>query len=308
MLKSLAHSEARDFNYSYASLPKYFVNKADLEEKTQRAYNFLTKYIPDPIDRNLYPIKIELTPLENYLGFVHHTDNENQTIKVHDNMKSAVEYQLVLIHELTHILRNAYQPNEERWIQEGLANLIQTLYAGQWPEGFENQFRNLKFYHLSNDIEDYQIHSQGYLVSYFFMYYLYAHFGRELFIHDIATSSESGSKNIEAATLSYKKRNSSSIEPNFLTFDSIWTHFSFAVLLNDSYLAKYNLFFLDSSFSPTKDLLAELKDKHTSLCAFRRYCFYFQKSGLTIKNYISLSTKSATYQFSLDSQKISEIK
>lgn len=303
----LASVEVRAFTYDYKTLPKYFVDKKDLHEKTLRAYNFLTKYIPDPVDRNLYPIHIEFTALKNHLGFVHHSDNENQIIKVHDSMKSAVEYQLVLIHELTHILRNAYQPNEERWIQEGLANLMQTLYAGQWPKEFENNFRNLKYFHLSNNIDDYQLGSSGYLVSYFFTLYLYEHFGKNLFIKDVATGTNIGAENIEKAISTYQKRNSSSIDLDYLTLNSLWAHFSFAVLLNDSYLAKYSLFLLTPSYSPLWNTLVENKNTTSDPCTAIEYCFSFKKKGLIIQSYISFSDSIKVYQYDLESKKISEI-
>ncbi len=304
MLLTLTYTEARAFTYEYKTIPKYLVNQNDLEEKTLRAYNFITKYIPDPVDRNKHPIHVEFTNLKNYLGFVHHTSNENQTIKVHDSMKSAVEYQLVIIHELTHILRNAYQPNEERWIQEGLANLIQTLFAGQWPKDFENDFKNLEYFHLSNSIEDYQIGGSGYLVSYFFTLYLYEHFGKNLFIKDVATGKNIGAKNIEEAISNYQNRNSSNINSNYLTFNSLWTHFSFAALLNEPYLAKYNLFFLNSDYSPVWTRLIE--NKSSQPCRAIKYCFSFKRKGLTIQSYVSLSDYIKSYEYDLESKKISE--
>jgi hypothetical protein len=299
LITLLTPAVSRASAFTFEHVPSAFNNKKDLEEKTNRVYQFITSYIPDPIDRSLYPIEIEFIPMPKYLGFVHHTTTANQKVQIRANVKSAVEYQLILIHELSHILRNAYHPQEDLWLQEGLANLLQTLFSGEWPKELNEQFSNLPFVHLSNEPDHYELGSYGYATSYFFMLYLYERLGTKDFIYSIATSSKVGAENINQAAITYKQKYQSAIEDSFLTLDSLWRHFSVAALLNDSFLARYNLFFIHPKYST-------LRLQSTEPCTENAYCTNYDLDEDRVVLRVFTPTSKNTYKYSVALKQITD--
>ena len=129
-------------NKQFSSSPfviKYTRDKLTLEDETNatfeknliRAYNFVVSKIPDSENRNHCPIHIRFADLKGkHDGF---TLREQQpcrdTILLDLQLERKLSAQLIVVHELTHLLRRQYNLNEELWLDEGLANLMKSLFC-----------------------------------------------------------------------------------------------------------------------------------------------------------------------------------
>lgn len=181
----------------------------------------------------------------------------NYEIKIAENLRGKAESNIVLIHELSHVVRDFHQPQEERWVNEGLAQVLETEYIGLWPTDKQEYLFGLDRIFLSSNDSDYTPKGAGYSTSYFFMKYLFNRFGGKTLMKKILISKKFGWNNIESSVQAVNSELKLGIPQKFLTRRSLWTHFSFAVLLNNPHFSDYGLFLLDYKFKGPLNLSSE---------------------------------------------------
>lgn len=248
------------FAWSEAGLARPFV-ESNANEPHAKAYLFVTSKILDPVDRAACPIRVDYVPLEGYVGFTPlkaKSDECPDVIQITSRFKHDWKSGLVMAHELTHVFRHARNPNELPWLDEGLAKLVEHQYLGIGPITLHDELATLDEFALETDQQLYRDNSPAYATSYFFALYLYNHLGGDAFLKEIMASPLGGWEAIESAALNLRAQGVIKIDRKHLTRDSLWTHFAFALLLNDSRWADHDLFKLDQRYRAIKDTKTKL--------------------------------------------------
>jgi hypothetical protein len=218
-----------------------------------------------------------------------------------------VEARLALIHEVVHIIRHQHNPTETRWLDEGMAQVIEAEHIGLWPsDKAEKLVQNDRIF-LSESNEDYSPRGRGYSTSYFFMKYLYDHFGRTDLFRILLKSNLSGWENIETALQTLSQQGLLRVPAKYLNRQSLWINFSMALLLNDSARSDYGLFLMDSRWikeaGPTR--LFSSSDSLSSLAQSEIvYRLNTSLSALRIKNLDGVAIFGLQYQPQFSIQKI----
>ena len=234
--------------------PGFEISDENLERFAAKAYRFVSARIPDGADRVANPIHLRFSELPNGMhGFTPSRQVEDHTIYISSKLvRSHVDFQITLVHELTHLLRHTHQPDEELWLDEGLAHLMEVLYSGDWPMIFEKRLKAMKTVALTNDLAAYNGSGDdggdGYVTSFFAVLYLYNHLGADRFLAEVGSSKAIGWDNVIHAARELKKRGTIGIAIELLTPDTLWRHFTRAVQVNDPFAADYALLLLDRRF------------------------------------------------------------
>ncbi|NUM59651.1 MAG: hypothetical protein HUU56_13510 [Bdellovibrionaceae bacterium] len=246
-----------EFNYEGKSqdFPSSYLNINKIESDYQKTYKKLFQSLSVP-ELDHCKIEVQFKILNGYWGSVE-TEKSIQSktindcsyeIKIDEQLIDKMEGQLVLIHELVHIIRHHFNPLEERWLDEGLAQLIETEYIALWPYDKQTQLFSQEKLFLSSHDEDYSPKGRGYSSSYFFLKYMYNHFGGLHLVKKLLTSQKTGWSNIQESLKQLSEQGKLQIPKIFFSKEMIWTHFSFAIFFNDSAKADYGLFLLDYKF------------------------------------------------------------
>lgn len=221
------------------------------EKNLIRAYNFVISKIPDKENRIRCPIHIRFVDLKGkHDGF---TLREQKpcldTILLDLQLERKLSAQLIVIHELTHLLRHQYNPNEELWLDEGLANLMKSLFLGLWPIEFENDLKNISEFSLTNSESFYtKSEFRGYTTSYFILHYLYNKLGGDSFLSLLLKSTKHGWDNIEEAANILSSRRQLTIDKKILNKESLMACFAIALLINTAEIVDYGMFFFDLNY------------------------------------------------------------
>jgi hypothetical protein len=232
-----------------------------MHESIAKAYRFVTSKIPDPRDRAVCPIHVNYVPLDGYVGFTPRKTTVSEcpdVIEITSRLEHDWKSGLVMAHELMHVFRHAANANEIAWLDEGIAKLVEHQYLGIGPITLQDDLLKLSEFALENRHDAYRDNSPAYVTAYFFSLYLYRHLGGDEFLKALISSPLSGWDAIEDVALKLKRRGVIAIDEKFLHRDSLWTHFAFALLLNDSLPAKNDLFKLDERYNAVKDTRAAL--------------------------------------------------
>jgi hypothetical protein len=243
----LAHA----FPFQVELSPQYPKHDTSFESGLANAYSFVVQKIPDQEDRIKCPITIQFRDLKGkHLGFTPFDQPQCQSVILLDNsLAGQWTAQVVVAHELTHLLRYQSNKDEEIWLSEGLATLIEFEYIGVWPQNLQNQLSALSEVTLSSNPDDYVIGGPGYEVSYFFVRYLYHHFGGDEFIRTLATQKNSGWDNIQSSIRKTADKQLHFVSPRLVTPRTLWTYFAIALLSNDESYAESNLFLLNDNYT-----------------------------------------------------------
>ncbi len=241
--------------YPHSANPSTVDTRFDSE--LLRGYQFVAKRIPDLVDREQCPIRILFKDLRGFTGFT--PTSQLQTpcadrIEIDLSLFGSWKAQIVLVHELTHLFRNQHNAHEERWLQEGLAKLMEVLYVGIWSEAFQRQILQMHSFVLTNDEEAYNPEGLGYVTAYFLLHFLYNRLGEEAFLREVMSARSSGWHNIEEAARKMRARKMTNIPEQFLLRDSLWTNFGLALLINDPDIAVYGLSLIDYRFQSVRSL------------------------------------------------------
>lgn len=216
-------------------------------------------------------------PTNCYSGFV---DEDKTNIQLSLNADS-VERKVTLAHELTHVYRSQFNKSEELWLDEGLAKFIEYQYSSVWPVSYDDLLAKDSYLNLGNTslkgLNNFSCKGDGYRASFYFVLYLYNHFGGEVLLRKLLTSSKSGWDNILTAIQETAAQRIISIEPQWLSKESIVRHFAVAIWENNPYLAKYSLFSLDTKFIGLRNTNVALPAKLNPPPANEIRIFYSKK-------------------------------
>jgi hypothetical protein len=163
---------------------------------------------------------------------------------------SSGEIQIAIVHELMHAVRFQANKNEALWLDEGLAKFMEYKYSGVWPKTYSQRLKASPYFVLSNDEALYQPGEMGYPSSFWFVTYLYNRFGQDELLKRLANSQRSGWDNIISAIFSLMDDNRLQIPLTLVTKAAILRHFAMAMWVNNPYIARYSLFFIDAEFEP----------------------------------------------------------
>lgn len=164
---------------------------------------------------------------------------------------NTINKKLVFVHELSHVYRNSHNPQESRWLDEGLAKFWEYKFSNEiWPVSYNTRFNKNPILFLSNDEKHYGKDGDGYISSFYFIIYLYDHFGGEALIQKLMTSHLSGWDSITNAINELRQEGLIKIPAEFSTPFAIFKHLAVALWTNEAYAAKYGLFYLNPNFEP----------------------------------------------------------
>jgi hypothetical protein len=192
------------------------------------------------------PVTIQVENYKNYFGYYH--INENKISVRPDQTEFGML--LTLVHEYTHVYRSDYNKNEETWLSEGLAKLVEYKVSIVWPESYQRKLRFNPWLIYENSERRYGFNGDGYSDSFWLVYYLYQHFGGDQFLIKALQSKLSGWENILNVIAELQDSGAIAQNINILNRDSILRHFAMAMLLNDQFAAKYSLFYMGPDYTP----------------------------------------------------------
>lgn len=212
----------------------------DYSALNARAKAFVEETLQISSDSPSAPVRV--TPDLPFLGFYNRHD---QSIHVSPRL-NPIELQLTLVHEQIHVIRERYNPNEAVWLEEGIAKVMEFLYSGVWPVSYESFFRDNSSFCLSNAKTEFTPGSIDYATSFYFVYYLYLHLGKNTFLRELVTSPLTGWDNILTAARKLQMAGSHAIPPEWLNKQSLVRHFAMAFVENNRFHARFSLLFLHS--------------------------------------------------------------
>ncbi len=250
---TIAHASPFFIEYLDQDWAQNEKSKQQFEKDLIKSYNFVTSKIFDRIDRSQCRIKIIFRDLEgkHYASIPNEVAPCNEVISIEKNLNRE-KVPIYLIHELTHILRRQYNKYEERWLDEGLANLMMYLNLKTWPTSIDERIKKKNDFTITTDYERYNIrNTSGYDTSTLLLFYLYNRLGGEEFLKYLLQSEKSGWANIEsaAADISKNKKIDGKINRQF-----ILASFSIALLFNSDLLGKHTIYSIDYNYTPLIDL------------------------------------------------------
>lgn len=220
------------------------LSETEVTGLVKKASNYVFNLLGENIEE-WHQIQITFDEAHGYSGFI---DEAN---KIHLNTQlSALELQLVLAHELTHMIRHRYITSDELWIEEGFGKLIEYLYSGVWPKNYDLQLRNMDSFLISNDLKLYNPNGRGYVTSFYLLDYLYRHLGGISFLRAFIHSKETGWKNIILSAKALKASHIIGLPDQLLTVEALTANFAVALLINDPFVAKYGMFLIDREYEP----------------------------------------------------------
>ena len=224
--------------------------EAELTLSYSQAYEYVTSFAKDPVYRKERPINVRLSDKIAFVGFAHKSSSSAaDVIELKPNLHQ-MKLKLALIHELVHIVRHSYNPNEVAWLDEGLAKLLEVQYSTVWAISYQDRLHLNGYIHLSENLEDFKPESYEYVSSYFFMQYLYNHFGGDQLITEILKNKHSGWGNIISSIQKLSEQKIIKIPSEDLNKRSIWRHFAASLYFNDAFMEPYALFQLDPQYQP----------------------------------------------------------
>ena len=202
----------------------------------------LTKYLPDRVWDDSDNIVILFDNIHDNKYYKNSPDKDypaffskefssiyrRHVIVVDINYINDNRIKLLLSHELMHVFRYMYNPNEEPWVEEGLSKLTEYFIAG-------TDCILLDQYEKSSNLElkyDYAFPGeQHYAHNMLYMLYLYKNFGLSL-IRKILSSESSGAKNINQALLEMSATERNQFKKDYYTFEKTFINFSLSLILN----------------------------------------------------------------------------
>ncbi len=186
---------------------------------------------------------------ENYKGYNGYYHLKQNRISILPT-QSSVGILLSLVHEFTHVYRSQFNKNEETWLSEGLAKLIEYKVSTVWPESYQRKLKANPVLIYENSERRYGVNGDGYSDSFWLVYYLYQHFGADQFLTKVLRSKLSGWKNVLNVIAELQESGVIAKNTNILNQDAILRHFAVAMLVNDQFAAKYALFSMGSDYAP----------------------------------------------------------
>lgn len=228
-----------------------------LQEHARHAKTFLC-------ERGFCLEKIPPLYLEEVAGYLGYVDRDLSRISISPKL-DAGDTQLALVHEFTHVYRARFNPNEETWLNEGLAKIIEYQYSGVWPVSYaERLVRNPNLNFDGRNFEgrpsNYGPQGDGYMASFFLTLYLYNHFGQNKFLQKVLSSKFSGWENVLTSIHELNDEGTVQIPRELISKESILRHFAVSLWMNDMFSATYALFYLDPHFEPlSQSKLAQMK-------------------------------------------------
>lgn len=254
---------------------RFTMPEKDWKKISEKVYRFVNDRIADPVPQEKIQINFEET--ESCAGFVER--NSARKIRISTKIRSHVDFQIILAHELTHIFRHYYQANEEYWLDEGLAKWMEWAYIGEFPKHYLTGLHEANTLILPKNSLDCNSGHLEYMSSYFLMLYLHNHFGGANFINHLAQSPLSGWDAVESTTQKLKQANTIGINSDYLNRQAILRHFAAALLLNDPYRANYALLQIDPSFQATPQQVLRVSASEASSLSCEKLAILDTKSN-----------------------------
>lgn len=216
----------------------------EMQQHTIHARNFLcnTWQLDEKCLTKLPPIFLE--EVGGYLGYV---DRNITRISISPKL-DAGDTQLALVHELVHVERARYNPNEEIWLNEGLAKLSEYIYSTVWPVSYVERLKKNLALNFGTQNGEFQPQGKGYMASFFLVLYLYNHFGQEKLYKKLLTSEKSGWNNVLSAIRELIDEGAVQIPSKFIDKAVILRHFAVSAWINDMFPASYAFFYLDKQY------------------------------------------------------------
>ncbi len=150
-------------------------------------------------------------------------------IDLREAMESnALQYRLP--HELQHVFRYHHNVNESDWLNEGLSEFIEYLVNDEFPVKSLMQTENLGLQNLTHDYAT-GAGDSDYFYNFFFVFYLYKHYGGRVLIQKLIQSREVGEASIDRA-LKEQAEFLPQSQRDFYSFGKAFVNFQLALGLN----------------------------------------------------------------------------
>ena len=225
-------------------------SEEDVQKAARKVYEFVNARIPDPQPEEKIEIFLE-TRNSECTGFVSRSAEDLRKIYISSEIKSLIDLQVILAHELTHVFRHHFLAEEAYWLDEGLAKWMEWNYIGEFPQEYLQEVHKAQYLPLQTEAFSCRGDRLNYAVSYFFILYLYNHLGGISFLREVAQSPLMGWENIENSARRVKEKNLISIDDSYLNRHSFLRHFAVALKLNDPFRADFALLQLDARYKPS---------------------------------------------------------
>ncbi|MFN3697060.1 MAG: hypothetical protein ACK4VO_06410 [Pseudobdellovibrio sp.] len=208
------------------------------------ALNFVQKKFAVQIP----PAQIVESPNLKFHAFTSPSEN---IIYVRSGM-SETELKINLVHEYTHRVRYKYNQNDAPWFSEGLAQLVEMSYTS-WPYLYSDNLFYLPEIKISKSQTEYENNSRAYADSFYLMYYIYSHFGRDDLLQKMMRSPLTGWDNILTSIAELQSEEKIFFKDIKINREYIIKHFAVALAVNDPYIAQYSLFYIHPAYNKIID-------------------------------------------------------
>lgn len=132
-------------------------------------------------------------------------------------------------HELQHLMRYHFNSSELPWLDEGLSVFATFLMTEEFPIKYLESYNHLEGRNLFFDYKKINS-SENYFNNFFYIFYLYRHYGGLDLIKKLMNSEKSGYENINNALSSLVSTNKE--QKKFFNFEKSFINYQLALILN----------------------------------------------------------------------------
>lgn len=165
---------------------------------------------------------------------------------------SETELKINLVHEYAHRVRYKYNQNDVPWFSEGLAQLVEMSYTS-WPYLYSDNLLYKPEIKISNSQSEYESNGRTYADSFYLLYYIYSHFGRDELLQKMMRSPLTGWDNILTSIAELQAQDKIYYKNIKINREYIIKHFAVALAVNDPYIAEYSLFYVHPAYNKIID-------------------------------------------------------
>ena len=181
-----------------------------------------------------------VVPIETKADLVHDGFFETGKIFLRPELTS-VELKLTLLHEFVHALRHSASPNEDRWLQEGLAKTAEVMFSGVWSTSYEERLKTNPLLRITNDVSAYAPFGEGYVGAFFLTFYLQQHLGGREFLLRVIKSPLTGWDAVLGVAREMKAERKIFLPADYFEKSFLIRQFMASLALNDVYAGPFAL-------------------------------------------------------------------
>ena len=238
------HSLASPLHIQYSGYGTHLPH--DFEPNLHKAYNFVATRLKDPIDREKCPVQIEFTPLVGMVGFTPKvTDSCKAVVQIDLSLEGKSGADLVLAHEMVHVIRNIYNKQDAPWLEEGIAKFFEVQYLGAQDQRLKDRLDLSSELRLSSLIDDFDFNGGAFTTAFYFTKYLHDHFEGNELLRELVQSPLSGWDALTSTFQKLKQNGKLHLDEKYFEPHKLWSLFAVAMIMNKPILAPKGLLLIE---------------------------------------------------------------